>query len=182
MLTIGARGQIFLVAGVTDMRKAFNTLAAVVRNQLHRDPLTGDLFVFCNRRKDRIKILVFERGGFWLCAKRLEVGTFAWPQVPTPDHELSVEELTLLLGGIDLRAAVPRRWYRVAQQSVAGLQALWLGGRRPLSSPSIPPGRQHLRSRSPAAFRSRRSDHVRFTPLSGRRNTRRFRRAGHMSF
>ena len=70
MLTIGARGQIFLVAGVTDMRKAFNTLAAVVRNQLHRDPLTGDLFVFCNRRKDRIKILVFERGGFWLCANQ----------------------------------------------------------------------------------------------------------------
>ena len=71
MLTIGAKGQIFLVAGVTDMRKAFNTLAAVVRNELHRDPLTGDLFVFCNRRKDRIKILVFERGGFWLCANQL---------------------------------------------------------------------------------------------------------------
>ena len=114
MLTIGAKGQIFLVAGVTDMRKAFNTLAAVVRNDLHRDPLTGDLFVFCNRRKDRIKILAFERGGFWLAAKRLESGTFAWPEIPTPDHELSVEELTLLLGGIDLKSTVRRRWYRVA--------------------------------------------------------------------
>lgn len=115
MLTIGRRGQIFLVAGATDMRKAFNTLSAVVRNQLHRDPLSGDLFVFCNRRKDRVKVLVFERGGFWLCAKRLETGTFAWPEVPTPDHELTVEELTLLLGGIDLKATVHRRWYQVAQ-------------------------------------------------------------------
>ena len=115
MLTIGRKGQIFLVSGATDMRKAFNTLAAVVQHQLQRDPLAGDLFVFCNRRKDRIKVLVFEGGGFWLCAKRLETGTFAWPEFPTPDHELTVEELTLLLGGIDLKAAVRRRWYRVAQ-------------------------------------------------------------------
>jgi transposase len=82
MLTIGTRGQIFLVSGATDTRKAFNTLAAVVRNQLHRDPLSGDLFVFCNRRKDRIKILVFERGGFWLCAKRLESGPLPGPRSP----------------------------------------------------------------------------------------------------
>ena len=115
MLTIATRGQIFLVAGSTDMRKAFNTLAAVVRNELHRDPLSGD---FCSVLQPKEG----SRQGPGLRARRvlglrqaLESGTFAWPEVATPELELSVEELTLLLSGIDLKGAVPRRWYCAAQ-------------------------------------------------------------------
>ena len=115
MLNLSEGARVYLACGSTDLRKSIDGLAALVSQVFALDLFTNSLFVFCNRRKDRIKILVFERGGFWLCAKRLETGTFAWPQVPTPDHELSPEELTLLLGGIDLRAAVRRRWYAVAQ-------------------------------------------------------------------
>jgi transposase len=115
MLALGPNTEIFLVPGATDMRKSFDTLAALVRNELHRDPLSGQLFVFSNRRHDRLKILLYDRGGFWLLAKRLESGTFAWPQSPLPSLELSPEELMLLLGGIDLDGATERRWYRKAQ-------------------------------------------------------------------
>jgi transposase len=112
MLTLAPTSQIFLVAGITDMRKSFNGLAAVVRNDLRSDPLSGALFVFSNRRRDRLKVLFWDRSGLWVCAKRLERGTFAWPQPGTPAVELSPEELTLLLGGLDLQEVRPRRWYR----------------------------------------------------------------------
>jgi transposase len=112
MLTLAPTNQIFLVTGVTDMRKSFNGLMAIVRNDLGSDPLSGGLFVFSNRRRDRLKILFWDSSGLWVCAKRLERGTFAWPQPGTPAVELSPEELTLLLGGLDLKEVRPRRWYR----------------------------------------------------------------------
>src|SRR5258706_6773086 len=112
MLTLAPTSQIFLVAGVTDMRKSFNGLLAIVRNDLRCDPLSGGLFVFSNRRRDRLKILFWDSSGLWVCAKRLERGTFAWPQPGTAAVELSPEELTLLLGGLDLKEVSPRRWYR----------------------------------------------------------------------
>jgi len=112
MLTLSPTTRVYLAAGSTDMRKSYNTLAAIVTNELGGDPLCGHLFVFCNRRRDRIKVLYFDNGGYWLCAKRLEHGTFAWPDAETRSIELTREELLLLVAGIDLAATRRRRWYR----------------------------------------------------------------------
>jgi len=109
MLSISTSTKIYLVAGVTDMRKAYNGLSAIVTNHLGEDPLSGHVFVFSNRKRDRIKILFFDRSG--ICAKRLEKGTFAWPESNQKSIVMTTEELTLLLGGIDLKDTRRRRWY-----------------------------------------------------------------------
>ena len=111
MLTFSHSLKICLVAGVTDMRCGFDGLSAIVSGSLELDPLDGSLFVFANRKRDRLKILYFERGGFWLLARRLEKGSFNWPETKLRSVEMSVEELTLLLGGIDLRKTTRRCWY-----------------------------------------------------------------------
>jgi len=106
--------RVFLAAGATDMRKSYDTLSAIVRGSLGGDPTSGHLYVFCNKRRDRIKVLYFDGSGLWACAKRLEKGTFWWPEVgKTKAIELSREELVALLGGLDLHHARRRRWYRV---------------------------------------------------------------------
>jgi transposase len=110
MLSFLASTRVFLAAGATDLRKSFDTLAGVVRGLMNQDPLSGHLFVFTNRRRNRVKILFWDRSGWWLCSKRLEKGTFAWPAAPVPSLELSAEQLTLLLSGIDLSATRTRGW------------------------------------------------------------------------
>ena len=112
MLNIGSGMQIFLVAGVTDMRKSFDTLAAVVRSVIHSDPRSGHLFVFCNRRRDRLKVLVWEESGFWLLAKRLERGTFSWPESSPGSVQYSSAELAALLAGLELSGRKRRRYHR----------------------------------------------------------------------
>ena len=114
MLTLGQGGRIYLVAGPTDMRKSFDGLSGVVRGALEGDPMSGDLFVFCNRLRNRLKVLYMDDSGMWVCAKRLERGTFAWPAASTADRrvEMRQEELSLLLGGLDARELKPRRWKR----------------------------------------------------------------------
>ena len=114
MLSFGSRTRVFLALGVTDMRKSFDTLAQEVRAALAEDPLDGSLFVFSNRRRTRIKVLWFDRGGFWLLARRLERGTFAWPKpssVAAHKIELRASELIALLDGIDLAGSRRRAWY-----------------------------------------------------------------------
>lgn len=113
MLIIPSATKIFLVTGATDMRKQFDSLAAVVSGALKADPHSGHLFVFCNRRRNRIKILFWDSGGsgFWVCAKRLERGTFSWPSGSDSSYEMDAEELAVLLAGVDLRGARRRRWY-----------------------------------------------------------------------
>lgn len=112
MLSFSTATRIFVVSGVTDMRKSFNGLVAIVENQLAEDPLSGHVFIFCNRKRDRLKLLLWDGSGLWVCAKRLEKGTFAWPAADDPAVRVTSEELALLLGGIDLRATKKRRWYR----------------------------------------------------------------------
>jgi len=112
MLSPGPATKIYLACGVTDMRKSFDGLYALVRGRLGADPLSGHLFVFCNRKRDRIKILYFDGGGLWVCACRLEKGTFHWPQGNETSLELTQAQLNLLLGGIDLRATRQRGWLR----------------------------------------------------------------------
>jgi transposase len=117
MLALGAATRIFLAAGATDMRKGFDGLFALVQQHLSMDPLSGHLFLFCNRPRTRLKALYWDGSGLWVCAKRLERGRFCWPQEKErgagPGRvSLSAEELTLLLGGIDLEGTRKRRWWR----------------------------------------------------------------------
>lgn len=114
MLSGLVMGRVFLAAGATDMRKSFNGLSGLVRSQLMGDPLSGDLFVFCNQYKNRLKILYFDSSGMWVFAKRLERGTFSWPA--RDEHrariEMRYEELLLLLNGIDASELRERRRWR----------------------------------------------------------------------
>ena len=117
MLNLGPAARIFLAAGVTDLRKSFDTLAGVVRNRLGQDPLSG-WFVFCNARRNRIKILFWDRNGFWVCAKRLEKGTFDWPEAAAPPGAWTLEydQLILLLGGLEWKGMKRRSWYERTPQ------------------------------------------------------------------
>jgi len=112
VLTLSPSVRIYLAPGVTDMRKSFDGLAGLARDVVGEDPLSGHLFVFCNRRRDRLKILYWDRSGFCLFAKRLEKGTFAWPELTTESRrmEMTSEQLMMLVGGIDLRSTRRRRW------------------------------------------------------------------------
>lgn len=112
MLTPGPATKVFFACGAADMRKSFNGLYTLVASTLRCDPLSGHLFVFCNRRRDRIKVLYFDGSGLWCCAKRLEQGTFAWPEGEGPAIELTQAQFYLLLGGLDLARTRPRRWMR----------------------------------------------------------------------
>jgi transposase len=107
--------RILLAAGATDMRKSFDGLAAATREVIRADPLSGHVFVFCNRRRDRIKLLVWDRSGFWVFAKRLEAGTFAWPlRGEVASVEMSTRDLMCLLEGIDIsEVKLRRRMHRV---------------------------------------------------------------------
>ncbi len=115
MLNFGPQSEIFLVAGETDMRKSYDTLAATVRQALNDDPLSGRIFVFCNRRHDRLKMLFWERGGYWLISRRLEKGTFTWPE--RGSRQLQAEELLLIVSGIDLKDTRRRRWYELPSEA-----------------------------------------------------------------
>ena len=110
----GLRVRVFLCTSRTDMRKGFDTLAAVVRDGLGYDPLSGHLFLFVGRRRDRLKILYWDRDGYALWYKRLERGTFRMPAAK-PDAssvELKASELAMLLEGIDLRSIRRRQRFR----------------------------------------------------------------------
>jgi len=114
VLSLTPATRIFLVSGATDMRKSFNGLVAIVENELGSDPLSGHLFVFSNRQRSRLKVLYWDRTGLWVCAKRLERGTFAWPTGSELAFEMTAAELALIMGGIDLKDTRKRRWYERA--------------------------------------------------------------------
>ena len=95
-----AGSRVFLYRGATDMRRSFDRLAAMVEQHLAEDPLSGALFVFVNRRRDRLKILVFEGDGYALYYKRLEAGTFRIPEAPGDRAILKRADLAMLLEGI----------------------------------------------------------------------------------
>ena len=114
MLGLGSATRIYLGAEPVDMRKGFEGLYGLVRNVLGHDPLSGHLFLFTNRSRSRIKVLFWDGSGLWVCVKRLEKGRFRWP---ASSDEASIgmrpEELAMLLSGLDVAEAKPRRgWYR----------------------------------------------------------------------
>ena len=112
MLTLGLTGRIWLCVEPVDGRKSFDGLAGVVTAHLAGDPLSGDLFVFKNRRGDRLKILAWQGDGFALYLRRLERGTFQFPKATAAGVEVSPTDLALILGGIDLGSARKRPRYQ----------------------------------------------------------------------
>ena len=111
MLTLGLTGRIWVCLQPQDGRKGIDGLAAVVTSHLGRDPLGGDLFVFRNRRGDRLKILACRGDGFALYLRRLERGTFAFPAADATEVPVTATELATILGGIELGSARRRRRY-----------------------------------------------------------------------
>jgi transposase len=116
MLSLALPVDIYLCVQPTDMRKQFDGLWALAVDHLGRDPLRGGLFVFINKRRDRMKLLYWDVDGIAVWAKRLERGTFQVPQVEAgaTSAVLSATELTLLLRGIDLKSVRQRKRYRHA--------------------------------------------------------------------
>jgi len=114
MFGLGPATRIYLAAGATDMRKGFEGLYGLVRDQLQLEPLSGHLFLFSNAQRNRLKLLFWDGSGLWVCAKRLEKGRFRWPAAVSGQAKvvLSHEELALLLGGIDLTGSQRRAWFR----------------------------------------------------------------------
>ena len=117
MIHLPGSVRVYLCLTACDMRKGFDSLAALVRSQMELDPLGGHLYVFWSRRKDRVKILYWDRDGFAVWAKRLEEGTYALPFCESGEvrREITAQELAALLSGIDLNQAKRRKRYnRVA--------------------------------------------------------------------
>jgi len=109
----GLNVRVYLCTSPADMRKGFDTLAAMVRDHLGYDPLSGHLFLFVGRNKDRIKILYWDRDGFALWYKRLEEGTFRLPSKNAGKSvELKASELAMLLAGIDLTSIKRRKRFK----------------------------------------------------------------------
>jgi transposase len=111
MLNFSGRTKIFVHTGVTDMRKGFQGLSAIVRDQFGSDPTDGSLFIFINRRHDRMKLLHFADGGFWLFYRLLEAGTFEVLKGRDGSNKLQIDatELSMLLAGVSLAASSNRR-------------------------------------------------------------------------
>jgi transposase len=110
----GPATRIYLAVGATDMRKGFEGLYGLVRDRLQCEPLSGHVFLFCNAQRNRLKLILWDGSGLWVCAKKLSKGRFRWPTPPGGGIKvvLSHEELAMLLGGIDLSQTRARAWYR----------------------------------------------------------------------
>lgn len=105
--------RVFVASAAVDLRRSFDSLVGCTEELLRQDPYSGHLFVFRNRRGDRVKILYWDRTGFCLWYKRLEKGTFRLPSGSCGGVEIEAAELMLLLEGIDLAGARRRaRWQR----------------------------------------------------------------------
>jgi transposase len=116
MIHLPASVRVYLCLTSCDMRRSFDGLHALVRDHLQLDAFAGHLYLFANKRRDRLKILYWDRDGFAIWAKRLEEGSFAIPsgEPGAPGFEISIEELGALLSGIDLRSAMRRKRYQRA--------------------------------------------------------------------
>ena len=115
MIMLPSAVRIFLCTRATDLRKSFDGLTGLVQECFGQDPLTGHLFLFLNRRRDRIKILYFDRDGLAIWYKRLEAGSFQLPDSDAQDGlELQPAQLAMLLSGIDLHTARQRKRFQRA--------------------------------------------------------------------
>ena len=115
MFGLSLATRIHIGVEAIDMRKGFDGLFGLVRDHLGQDPLSGHLFLFTNRARTRVKAIVWDGSGLWICAKRLERGRFHWsasPEGKTRSVTMRPEELAMLLNGLDLKQAERRKnWY-----------------------------------------------------------------------
>jgi transposase len=111
MLSLGPQQRYFLYAGAADMRKGFDGLSGLASSSMPGDPLSGDVFIFVNRRRDRMKLLVWDRSGFVLWYKRLEAGTFELPRAEAAQKSVGIswQKLVLILEGVKLDSVVQRK-------------------------------------------------------------------------
>jgi transposase len=111
MLSLASGVKIFVYTQATDMRKGFNGLSGIVRSEFQSDPADGSLFIFINRRRDRMKLLHFDGGGFWLYYRLLEAGTFEdlKPKDDSCRLQIDATQLSMLLSGVSLVRSDRRR-------------------------------------------------------------------------
>jgi transposase len=113
MISAAFSGKVYLAVGSTDMRKAINGLSILVEQAMDLDPFSGDLFVFCNRKRTIIKILYWDHNGFCLRHKRLEEHKFKWPKAGDQIITIGSKQLGWLLAGLDYTSAHQRLCYSV---------------------------------------------------------------------
>lgn len=113
MISFSPQQRYFLYKGYTDMRKSFNGLSGIVLNELKGNLYSGDVFIFSNKRRDQIRLLVWDRDGFWVCAKRLEEGTFQIPEQKqeSVSIELKWDILMMMFEGINFDKVIKRKRY-----------------------------------------------------------------------
>lgn len=110
MFGLGPATKIYIAVEGVDIRKGFDGLYGLVRDRLGQDPLSGHLFLFANRTRSRLKVLVWDGSGLWVCAKRLEKGCFHWPAATNGGCVvMRLEELAMLVNGLDVAEARPRK-------------------------------------------------------------------------
>ncbi|MDH5647798.1 MAG: IS66 family insertion sequence element accessory protein TnpB [Candidatus Heimdallarchaeota archaeon] len=119
MVSLDSSRRYFLYHPFTDMRKGFDGLSGIVRNQLNQDPLLGDIFIFLNRRRNQIKLLLWEGDGFSIYFKRLEMGTYELPAFGKESLSMGIryDELMLILQGIQLQSVRRRRRYKKSKKN-----------------------------------------------------------------
>ncbi|MCB9294671.1 MAG: IS66 family insertion sequence element accessory protein TnpB [Lewinellaceae bacterium] len=119
MFSLNERNRYFLYRSATDMRKGFDGLSGVVRNDLGMDPLSGDVFIFLNRRRTHMKLLVWEDSGFVVYYKRLERGRFEYPNMDGPSRGLVISwrQLMLIIEGIELKSVRQRKRFSLAKKA-----------------------------------------------------------------
>lgn len=111
MVTLSTARRYFLYHGAADMRKSFDGLCGLVRRQLEGNPVSGDIFIFFNRRRNAVKLLHWEGDGFSIYYKRLEKGTFEIPSQQESTAAISAQQLGLILQGITLESVKKRKRY-----------------------------------------------------------------------
>ena len=104
--------RIFIKPGFTDLRKAVNGLTGIIEQQMTGEPLSGNVYLFCNKEQKLLKAIWWDKNGFWLSQKRLEKDRFPWPKTNEETQELNKEELMMLLSGIDFFKAHKPLYYK----------------------------------------------------------------------
>lgn len=112
MLSITRFHRCYLYRGHTDMRKGIDSLCGLVRNELGKDPMSGELFIFFCRGRRRVKLLLWEEDGYALYHKRLECGTYEMPEGSAPHQSITAEQVNFLLLGLNLKKVSRRSRYQ----------------------------------------------------------------------
>ena len=117
MFPVSSQSRFYLYGSPADMRKSFDGLSGLVTNQMKADPLNGSVYLFVNRVRNRLKMLVWDAGGFWLLCKRLEQGRFQLPEAG--QHELDYHTLLMLINGVDYTQIKRKKRYKKMEKELS---------------------------------------------------------------